>query len=233
MSDLGKWPRLYVSGQKVAPEQADLILIRTADVMGLVVNDETWGRMVYRTLGVPVDGGGYPSYEEREAAEKRFGMLGLAYLGNERIATCHADGPNGWCDWDGSIACADGGLHSKWPTVDGLFSEWNRIARAFPFLRLTAQVTTAEWGDDGTTRTPLYQWEVADGVARMVEVGPLLHPIPPESSTWETKMENYLTRRDAVRRRGWGFEPHRNAIFPERGVTWERLKTAVERARVK
>jgi hypothetical protein len=232
---LPKWPRLYVAGETLTEEQADLVIIRTSDVMGLSGNDESWRRMVLRTFGVTVEEDGYPSFEEVEAVRKRYGMMDLQYLGTDRISSCHADGANGWCDWDGTIGCADGHLHSKWPHIDEVFAEWNTIARAFPFLHLTAQLTTGGWerpDDDGTRRDVLAQWEVERGVVRMVSPGPLLHPVPPEDNSWEVRQEEYLARRDAVRRRGWGFEPVSN-VFPERGTTWARLKAAVERARVR
>lgn len=232
---LPKWPRLYVTGEPVTPEQADLIIIRTTELMMLHTDDETWDRMVARTFGIELDDSRYPTHEERERVMKSLGMLDLGYLNanTNRISTVSTNGPSGWCDWDGTIGWADGGLTGKWPHIDEVWAEWNQVARAFPFLRLTAQLTSDGWenGGDGTARVPLVQWEVSDGVVSMVTPGPLLHPVPVEedvTDAWERRVDGFLEKRDAVRRRGWGFEPVNNE---ERGVTWERLKTAVERAR--
>ena len=238
MTALPKWPRLYVAGGPVTEEQADLILVRT-NGLWLHSNDEKWNGMVASTFGLPDSR--TATFEEEEAVARRLGMVDVHYLRNDRISTCAASGPNGWCDWDGTIGCAEGSVHSKWPSVTDLFSEWNAIARAFPFLRLTAQITTDGWedGGDGTTRRVLYQWEVAKGVASMVTPTPLLHPVPLEITDYETwsaaetaKSDAYFDRRDEAKRKGLRFT-EQHPFFQERGVTWARLKTAVERCKVR
>lgn len=237
MTALPKWPRLYVAGDPVTEEQADLILVRT-NGLWLFSNDEKWNRSVNKTFGLPEDR--TATFEEEQAVARRLGVLDVHYLRNDRISTCAASGPNGWCDWDGTIGCAEGSMHSKWPSVTDLFGEWNIIARAFPFLTLTAQVTTDGWedGGDGTTRRVLYQWELSKGVASMVTPTPLLHPIPMEITDYEewsrieaAKSDAYFDRRDAAKAKRQRFtETH--PFFRERGVTWARLKTAVNRCKV-
>jgi hypothetical protein len=234
---LPKWPRLYVAGDPVTPEQADLILVRTNGPR-FHTNDEKWNDMVARTFGLPIEG--RVTHEEEEEVIRRFGMLDINHLNNGRISSTYAGGPNGWCDWDGTIGCVEGHLHCKWPSVTDVFSEWNMLARAFPFLRLTAQLTTDGWedGGDGTTRRVLVQWEVKGGMVHMVTPGPLVHPVPlsvtNDAAEWAERqkvLDAYYARRDEAKRKGLRFK-EANPFYQERGVTWARLKTAVERARV-
>jgi hypothetical protein len=83
-------------------------------------------------------------------------------------------GPHGWIDWEGNIGC---NLYNigKWPAMIDVEWEWNSIAKAFPFLKLRAQLFSGEISEEGIT--PLVEYVVADGAVRCMEPTACL-PLP-------------------------------------------------------
>ncbi|MEU0937655.1 hypothetical protein [Embleya sp. NPDC005971] len=152
--DLTKWPLLLVDGNDVTPEQADEILIRTANPYYLRTNDREWDRQVGDVLGREVRGHGLA---ELVAAIERMRTIPLEYLYNSRISSSWVGGPHGWCDWDGRIGCCTYNI-GKWPSFEQVTDEWTLIAQAFPYLKLTAQLVA----DEGTGDL-VAEWRVADG----------------------------------------------------------------------
>ncbi|MEV0617644.1 hypothetical protein AB0I81_30285 [Nonomuraea sp. NPDC050404] len=212
MTDLTKWPRLLVAGEPVTREQANEILIRT-DPWFLSPNDQAWVSAVEGVAaeyGMPVDPPFSADIETKKASwaakrawQKRTGVLQLEYLGNQRIASPWIGGPKGWCDWDGRIGCSNYNI-GKYPSVEQLTSEWQRIAVAFPYLRLHAQVLDID--EDEGTGPVLATWAVMDGRAALVEPVGEVAPIV-QLDEWDV-----LAR-----------------LLPggERGVTLERLREAL------
>lgn len=193
--ELPKWPVLLVKGDKVTPEQADKVIIRTTSFHYLYSNDRKWNAEVKKVLGIrQKESLESTPYDTWEAFERRVGTLDLQYLLNDRIATCNALGPYGWCAWDGTIGAWGMSLGSKWPEVEEVDQEWRTIAHAFPFLRLTAQLARVEYDYDIpeiSGHTPLVTWSVARGAVEMWdEPGPLLRNIPGELST-EEEIKHY------------------------------------------
>lgn len=147
-----KWPRLIVNGKPVTVDQAEQILVRTNGTY-LHCNDHVWEREAYKIFGLPdifspehddkkTEPGGLRSlFEQEERGIAELGMLRLNYLENSRIATSYIGGTHGWCDWDGSIGCADYNI-GKWPSCEEVTSDWKQIARAFPYLDLKCQVVS-------------------------------------------------------------------------------------------
>jgi hypothetical protein len=182
-----KWPGCDVDGDPVTPEQADEILVRTCDA-DLSTNDRNFEKAVmaifYRVIPKPDWGEywwvdpGYGSHEDIHARRTRWdrmhayqeemGILDLAYLDNARVCSAYIGGPNGWCDWDGQIGQRVKNI-GKWPSAVEVFKDWQRIAEAFPFLRLTCRLLDHEAGHSDGTGQVAVVYDVADGkaVARM------------------------------------------------------------------
>lgn len=163
--DLPKWPALVVVGKPVTKEQAAEILIRT-DSMSFSSNDREFDRQLNEIFyGVEIKEKGYDS-KERAIKQKlgldpddkgswnacwdyidrimsETGQIDLEYLNNNQVVSSWIGGPHGWCDWQGKIGCWNYNI-GKWPSVETVFREWQRIAKAFPFLDLTCQLMNHE-----------------------------------------------------------------------------------------
>ena len=218
MTDLTKWPRLIVVGEKVTGEQANEILVRTFHWHYFSTNDHEWERMVANLVGAPPDyheatiKNGMSS-EDWHALQDEFlatmHELDLAYLYNERIMSSWIGGPHGWCDWDGTIGTSEYNI-GKWPSIQDVTEDWKEIAEAFPFLTLTSQLVP----DEGDAEMSVVRFEIAEGTVSVIEKEePLLRQ--PE----ELDLERML---NTVR--------HRNG---ERGVDFQRLAEAVRQVRNK
>jgi hypothetical protein len=92
------------------------------------------------------------------------GVLQLSYLENARIASSWIGGPHGWCDWDGTIGCANYNI-GKWPTVEAVTEDWHAIAAAFPYLNLRAQLVP----DEGEAESAVVEWQISNGAVSTVE----------------------------------------------------------------
>jgi len=217
MQDLGKWPRLVVAGDPVTPQQADSILIRTMGWNCMFANDKQWlaeVRAIVAEAGVPVEPtrDDYASHDDYlkvlwgqhrpafDAFTERHGMLpwlGVGELGTDKIL-----GNRGWCSWSGTIGCVQN--IGKYPGCDSLLEDWQQIAAAFPYLRLSAEVTP----EDGT-HADAVRYEVAQGKAAMAASG-------------------HLPELDAPA--AWYAEQEAVPPFLERGVTPDRLRQALRNA---
>jgi hypothetical protein len=147
-----------VVGEPVTEEQANEILIRTMPY-SLFTNDKDWERQVCEVLGVGREPKyGMPSHDSLKAARESLRCLDLHYLENWRIASSWIGGPYGWCDWDGTIGCANYNI-GKWPSVEAVTEDWLTIAAAWPFLDLRAQLVP----DEGEADEPAVEWLVRGG----------------------------------------------------------------------
>lgn len=210
--DLPKWPALVVQGDAVTREQAAEILVRTYG-WHVSTNDKAWERAVYDAAGIKYTIGKYnylePDWQSLDDFRERMGVLNLEYLTNSQIASCYIGGPHGWCSWSGDIGCDSFNI-GKWPSVKGVAEEWGRIAEAFPFLRLWAQLFSGETCEDDVR--PLVEFAVADGKARTTL--PTARKVNPESNL--AKDLAGLFTRDR-----------------ERGCSIETLRAAIEMVRTK
>ena len=107
--ELPAWAPLLVCGDRVTPDQAAEILIRT-DNFYFSTRDQEWERVLNLSIGVTQDvwTGTYEervkALEARDRARIRFRLLHLYYLRNRRVAAS-TTGPHGWVHWDGTVAC--------------------------------------------------------------------------------------------------------------------------------
>lgn len=222
--ELPKWPLLLVTGKRITPEQTDKVIVRTTWLRGMHCNEDWWNKRVIACFGVkaltppPLRRRDYTlrwtrdavPYEEWERVGRELGVLDVQYLNNARIASINLDGPYGWVDWDGTVGTDGMAVTNKWPEVGEVHDEWAAIARAFPFLDLTAQLVEMSWDhdrDDYGPPVPLVTWTVMEGAVQMHdEPGPLLRELGEE-------------------------KPVRVGMGSEAGTTEKRLRQAVQRCR--
>lgn len=137
--DLGKRPRMLVTGLPVTVDQAREIIRRTDSFFrGEYGNDHDFIARVEATLGIPHDYSlgdnpeicSYEKWKELHGSwSKKWGLVNLECVYNSWISAYE---PNGWCYPDGSICWA--GNVGRWPTVKDVFSDWVALSQAFPFL---------------------------------------------------------------------------------------------------
>lgn len=166
----GKWLRLLITGEPVTWSQTNEIMVRT-NSWYLETNDVTWLRLVAREFGIPLGTDARPSYRGIREVYEELGVLPLKHLSNHRIVSNWLGGPNGWCDWDGTIGCSTWNI-GKWPNLSDVDRDLDLIAEAFPFLRAHVQLITDE-GDGGIAAT----WAVRRGKAARVEPAGLIRPV--------------------------------------------------------
>lgn len=172
MIDLTKWPGLLVVGENVTPEQAQKILIRTDTHMfnyQCASNDYNLNDELCEIISLDKDLPFDEYWEEVRKLRKRYNCLDdLYYLRNDRIASTWVGGPKGWCNWDGTIGCNVYNI-GKWPEYKDLLEEWQLIAKEFPFLDLTCQITDRENSmalEDGECN-PVLQFEIKEGLVKV------------------------------------------------------------------
>jgi hypothetical protein len=99
-------------------------------------------------------------------------------------------------DWSGKVGTPGMSLLSKWPTLREITDDWQKIAAAFPGLRLDAQLIRIEWDEEGPAwsirnATPLARWLVESGSATLQEdAGELIRE--PRESPWDGRMPREL-----------------------------------------
>ena len=234
--NLPKWPALVVVGKPVTGEQAAEIIIRTdsmhfscnewefkrqlhAAFYDIEISDRSYGseeRAIKQKLGLdPDDRSSWNVYwDHTEKVKMETGQIDLEYLNNDQVVSSWFGGPHGWCDWQGRIGCWNYNI-GKWPSVETVFREWQRIAKAFPFLDLTCQlmnheVDCEEYVDD--IPGPVVEFRVKSGRVTMKEP------------------------RSVLQRPSHGDESQFMKVFMrggERGCTIDQFKRAVDGCRAK
>lgn len=172
---LPKWPLLVVQGMPVTRLQAMEILVRT-DSWRVFSNDRQWQDKVEEIAGIKSDNELYSiqdpqerlkkaheQWAQNDAARDAMGVLDLTYLRNQRIASAYIGGPHGWCNWDGRIGCNSYNV-GKWPSVSEIFSEWELIAKTFPYLSLWSQLYSGEGCEEDIV--PVIEFIVEGGTVR-------------------------------------------------------------------
>ena len=132
-----KWPGLLVVGERVTPDQAAEIIVRTGR-WPMNCNDEEANKLFNGLIG---------PQKEWKKSFLRINPIILNYIHNERITTSYIGGPKGWANWDGKIFANSYNI-GKWPSLSEVTDDWVRIAQEFPFLNLKCQVIDCEISED-------------------------------------------------------------------------------------
>jgi hypothetical protein len=228
---LPKWPALIVKGKSVTREQAMEILIRTDDLW-FSSNDREFeaqlneilldldyvpreysgdDKAIADKLGLDsTNGENFAKISEyKDSKTSDLNRLDLHYLKNRRIVSSWIGGPHGWCDWEGNINCRNYNI-GKWPSVEEVYNEWVTIAKAFPYLELSAQLYNGETSEEDSS--PVIEFNIKDGKVEM--------SIPEEPLDLPSfGMADMFSRF--------------NNPYAERGCTIELFKSALEHIRSK
>lgn len=191
---LPKWPQMVVTGARVTEEQAKEIIRRTDRFFqhGYGGNDHQYNLVVKLLLGMPVykREHGLDSmvaadlgielpvadswkeiYEAEDRWREQWGVVPTEYVNNCWLSSAFIFGPHGWCHPDGQIGYLDN--VGKWPSVEEVFSDWQALAKAFPYLDVGITLMSGESGEDNTT--PVVSMVVKNGEVTLVEPGDHVH----------------------------------------------------------
>jgi hypothetical protein len=194
---LPKLPALIVKGEKITPEQASEIIIRTngdsscndnefsnrvAELIydvkipdHLIHNYDQVNTAIEKKLGIEeeVEGEKWEKWSKvwgyRDEKRAELEIIELSYLDNSQICSSWIGGPHGWCDWEGNIGCSNYNI-GKWPGVEEVYNEWKSIAKAFPFLDLRCQLANHEASSPEMSENPgpVVEFIVKAGKVKMV-----------------------------------------------------------------
>ena len=162
--NLPKWPQMVVTGTPVTVEQAKEIIRRTDTFFDYAGgNNHAYVRKTLQTLGFAATATSRgPQVISTEGLDKvpfrsiidtrqdfleEWGYIPQNYVRNSHISSAFIYGAHGWCHPDGTI----GFSHNvgKWPTIDDVIADWERIAAAFPFLEVNVTLMDGESSEDG------------------------------------------------------------------------------------
>lgn len=151
--ELPKWPQMIVTGDTISSNQALEIIRRTDNFFtNGGGNYHGWNDKVEKlTKMVNVfnfEHGDYDQlYKARKYWEMRWGYISCEYVQNDWISCCYILGPHGWCHPDGKIGYCDN--IGKWPSLCDIQGDWEKIAKEFPFLNITATLMDSESEQSG------------------------------------------------------------------------------------
>ena len=164
-------PRWCVTGPRLREDLALEVIRRTDSwfVSGHGCNDRDGDRRLAKRFRMPhfndysvqrpadFDWHGY--WDSSERWRKAWGAIETQYVHNYWIGSSFIHGPHGWCHPDGQIYYIDN--VGKWPSIEDVRDDWQKLATAFPFLILTVTLMSGESCEDDTR--PIVAMDVADG----------------------------------------------------------------------
>ena len=164
---LPKWPAIVVKGDKISPELAAEIIIKTDTSLPnfeYASNNHEFEKELNDIFGVPykiqLDHKDYQShFEKMNNLRKKLNVLPLYYLNNDRILSSYIGGPSGWCNWNGEIFINNINI-GKWPDVQDVAEDWALISKTFPELNLRCQLYNGEHCEDNVK--PIVEFIVAN-----------------------------------------------------------------------
>lgn len=195
-TNLPKWPQMRVSGQQVTVDQAKEIIFRTdgfltdsSEYSG--GNNREFNAAYRKAAGLLKYQSEDPvsfrkSWEFMDILRKRLGVIHTSYVSNDWASCAFIHGAHGWCSPSGELSYVDN--VGKWPSVAEVLDDWKVLAKAFPFLDLTATLMSGESCDDSTAlvnivvkngkaslkpgsleahAAPLVERDIADAIRRM------------------------------------------------------------------
>jgi hypothetical protein len=187
---LPKWPQLKLSGQSVTVEQAKDIISRTDTFITSMSeyaggNNHTWNKWALDTMGISpilalskhmfsndkidpnpyVPGFGSFYYEVLDEIREQLGFIQTGYVHNTWMSSAFIFGPHGWCAPSGVLSFTDN--VGKWPSVSEVYNDFVTLAKAFPFLNMTATLMSGEECEDFVT--PVVTFIIKDGEVNLTD----------------------------------------------------------------
>lgn len=191
--DLPKWPATFITGESVTLEQAKDILFRTDGSLSAISlygfgNDRKFRDLCQDAFGWK------PIIEMQESKSddpeirgrgwelsslwaEKMGHVHTEYIYNRFLATSYIYGPTGWCNPDGRIHF-EGHNIGKYPSIDEVAREWDRLLTAFPYINLVCTLFSGEHCEEGAE--PLVTFVVRNGVVSVIPPDLSLHSVQPK-----------------------------------------------------
>lgn len=177
--ELPKWPQCCIWGEPITKEQA-LEIIRRTDMFfeHQFGNNHSFVEEATKILGIPqredYKNGGDKAWDAYDAAEKewrdKWQFISLEYLYNDWVSCSWVGGPHGWCHPDGTIGFQNN--IGKWPHAEEVLQELQKIAEAFPFLKMSCTLMSREETEDEWEKESVVSFRVENGKAFQVETIP-------------------------------------------------------------
>lgn len=174
---LPKWPQMLVTGKRVSQEQAKDIIFRTDSFLTDASqygggNNHAFNKWYRDEAGFGAIGDDYKrGWELMSAVRDQLGYVDTDYVRNDWASCSFVFGPHGWCSPLGEIFFVDN--VGKWPEVKEIFSEWELIAKAFPYLELNVTLMSGESGEEDSQ--PVVNIAVSAGQAKLLEADMSVH----------------------------------------------------------
>jgi len=166
------------------------------DVMGSTPINDLYEKVNRAAIGICSD-------QTEELETNRFATLGeiwniqgriskatkqlpLEYLYTNQISSSFIFGEHGWCWLDGRIFHEDN--IGKWPSVSEVYGELHRIAKAFPYLKMTGTLYSGESCEDDTK--PIITFVVRDGKVAMTMEHDEYHFAPKATASFEERFND-------------------------------------------
>jgi hypothetical protein len=169
---LPKWPQMYTTGVSVTPEQAKEIIRRTDRFFFYASggNNQRWADQIIKKLGFPSmylpNGEHDNSYSKKLTKfHDRWGFVETDYAFNDWISCAYVFGPHGWMHPNGRIGFGDN--VGKWPSVQDVLDDWEKLAEAFPFLNVGVTLMSGESCEEDIKK--VVSIKVADGLAVLID----------------------------------------------------------------
>lgn len=180
---LPKWPQMFVWGDSVTEEQAKSIIFRTDQYVAVNISmfsgnarmDE-YDKWVMTALGydkvIEQQSPFWPFITEIESEiNKELQFIENEFVHNSWISSASINGPYGWCHPSGEIWYSD--TIGSYPGADTVYDEWSKLAKAFPFIKLT--VTLMSEGSINPDGVPVISFKVAEGMVQVLGA-PIMPP---------------------------------------------------------
>ena len=231
---LPKWPMAFVTGERVTPEQAKDILFRTDSNFHMPSpygfgNNHAFKEYCFRAFGwqklFDEQNSWYGLTDEQRAAKlergesvsdtyhaleawcEEMGIIRTEYVDNSWISSAYIGGPHGWCSPDGEIF-SDGHNYGKWPSVEAIEQDWQKLATAFPYLDLVCTMFSGEQCEENIQ--PVVTFVVKGGKVEVRAPDLSLHSKAPnfggESDDRIAGMLQRLMMGDSSREQGWSHD---------------------------
>lgn len=105
------------------------------------------------------------TYETQDKIREALGFITTEYVSNSWASCAFIYGPHGWCSPDGTILYVDN--VGKWPSVQDVFNDFVILAKAFPYVALTATLMNGEECEEGIL--PVITFVVENGSVRLTD----------------------------------------------------------------
>ena len=207
--NLPKWPAVFVTGERVTPEQAKDIIFRTDSSVrypstgyGVGGNDGEFRAACNNAFGWDLlETDDYPlQHRLIEAWREEMRCVSTDYVTINRLATSFIGGPYGWCHTDGTIL-QENQNYGKWPSVEDIVQDWKNLLAAFPYINVVCTLFSGESCEEHSI--PVCSIVVRDGLVQVIEPDLGLHTQTRTTSDLGLQFISNLMRRDYNHERGW------------------------------